>query len=66
MVINLLESTKLILDDQESSNMHIIKEKLEEKEMDIYTHMVQLDMLNTDFEKIMCKKPAETHLVNIT
>ena len=34
--------------------------------MDIYTHMVQLDMLNTDFEKIMCKKPAENHLVNIT
>ena len=34
--------------------------------MDIYTHMVQLDMLNTDFEKLMCKKPAENHLVNIT
>ena len=66
MVINLLESTKLILVDQESSNMHIIKENLEGKEMDIYTHMVQLDMLNTDFEKIMCKKPAENHLVNIT
>ena len=66
MVINLLESTKLILVDQESSNMHIIKENLEGKEMDIYTHMVQLDMLNTDFEKIMYKKPAENHLVNIT
>ena len=52
MVILLLKSTKLLGDDFfKSSNLNTIKEQLEDIEMDIYVHMVQIDMLNTDIEK---------------
>ena len=60
----LLKSTKLLLDDQESTNMNTINNKLKEKEMNIFVHMVQLDMLNADSEKKVCNGNAENTLVS--
>ena len=60
----LLKSTKLLLDDQESTNMNTINKKLKEKEMDIFVHMVQLDMLNADSEKKVCNGNSENTLVS--
>ena len=60
----LLKSTKLLLDDQESTNMNTINNKLKEKEMNMFVHMVQLDMLNADSEKKVCNGNAENTLVS--
>ena len=59
----LLKSTKLLLDDQESTNMNTIN-KLKEKEMNMFVHMVQLDMLNADSEKKVCNGNSENTLVS--
>ena len=64
MVIVLLESSMLLLEDRERLNMHTAKEKLENKEMDMYVHMVQLDVFNTDFDKQICYGRAENNLVS--
>ena len=64
MVTFLLKSTKLLLDDQESSNMNTINNKLKEKEMNMFVHMVQLDMLNADSEKKVCNGNSENTLVS--
>ena len=60
----LLKSTKLLLDDQESTNMNTINNKLKEKEMNMFVHMVQLHMLNADSEKKVCNGNAENTLVS--
>ena len=60
----LLKSTKLLLDDQESTNMNTINNKLKEKEMNMFVHMVQLDMLNADSEKKVCNGNSENMLVS--
>ena len=43
--------------------MHTIKEQLEDIEMDIYVHMVQIDMLNTDIEKRISEEAGTNTLV---
>ena len=64
MVILLLKSTKLLADDFfKSSNLNTIKEQLEDIEMDIYVHMVQIDMLNTDIEKRISEEAGKNTLV---
>ena len=66
MVILLLKSTKtkLLGDDYfKSSNLNTIKEQLEDIEMDIYVHMVQIDMLNTDIEKRISEEAGKNTLV---
>ena len=60
----LLKSTKLLLVDQERTNMNTINKKLKEKEMNIFVHMVQLDMLNADSEKKVCNGNSENTLVS--
>ena len=64
MVIVLLESSMLLLEDRKRLDMHTIKENLENKEMDMYVHMVQLDVFNTDFDKQIYKGRAENNLVS--
>ena len=64
MVILLLKSTELLADDFfKSSNLNTIKEQLEDIEMDIYVHMVQIDMLNTDIEKRISEEAGKNTLV---
>ena len=64
MVILLLKSTKLLGEDLfKSSNLHTLKEQLEDIEMDIYVHMVQIDMLNTDIEKRISEEAGKNTLV---
>ena len=64
MVILLLKSTELLADDFfKSSNLNTIKEQLEDIEMDIYVHMVQIDMLNTDIEKRISEEAGTNTLV---
>ena len=46
------------------SNMHTMKERLENKENDTYIHMVQLELLNTDFDEGKWKELAENQLVS--
>ena len=60
----LLKSTKLLLDDQESTNMNTINKKLKEKEMDIFVHMVQHNMLSADSEKKICNGNSDNKLVS--
>ena len=66
MVIVLLESSMLLLEDRERLNIHTAKEKLENKEMDIHVHMVKLDVFNqnNDFDKQIYKGRAENNLVS--
>ena len=61
--MDLLNSTKSLVDDPASSNLHRIQRKLEDNERTIYVHMVQLDASHIDFENGMCKGTAETNLV---
>ena len=46
------------------SNMHTMKERLDNKENDTYIHMVQLELLNTDFDEGKWKELAENQLVS--
>ena len=52
------------MDDQESTNMNTINNKLKEKEMNIFVHMVQLDMLNADSEKKVCNGNSDNTFVS--
>ena len=60
----LLKSTMLLFDNGVRSNMHTMTERLENKENDTYIHMVQLELLNTDFDKGKWKGLAENQLVS--
>ena len=44
--------------------MEEIKKRMEGKETDICIHMVQLDILHTEFDARMGKKQEENNLVN--
>jgi hypothetical protein len=44
--------------------MNTINKKLKEKEMDIFVHMVQLDMLSADSEKKICNGNSDNKLVS--
>ena len=59
----LLKSTMLLFINGVRSNMHTMKERLDNKENDTYIHMVQLELLNTDFDKGKWKGLAENQLV---
>ena len=52
------------MDGQKNSNMEEIKKRMEDKETDIFIHMVQLDILHTEFDAMMGKKQEENNLVN--
>ena len=44
--------------------MNTINNKLKEKEMNMFVHMVQLNMLNADSEKKVCNGNSDNTLVS--
>ena len=57
----LLKSAKLLTGEQMNTESYAITKKFEEKEMDVYFGMVQLDALDSD--KRIYENPAENDMV---
>ena len=52
-----------LVKDSESSNMHMIKKRLDDIEIQTYAFMVNFDMLSNDLEVKMWQTSADDNLV---